>query len=159
MNDDRNDESKLVSPSAWPEIVRKIRARTPARIFVEPGAAYSTKLQLELRNDRAGAVDAVWTEFDMQRDLPPEFVTRWNLFQVSSQAESKSQFLLRPDAGRKLNHTARSLIAQRCCKSPDLQIVIGDGLSGAAVAEQVPVLFPLLQQRAAAQGWSVGQSV
>src|ERR1700761_5780977 len=63
MDDDRNDESKLVSPSAWPEIVRKIRARTPARIFVEPGAAYSTKLQLELRNDRAGAVDAVWTEF------------------------------------------------------------------------------------------------
>ena len=33
---------------------------------------------------------------------------------------------------------------------------IGDGLSGAALAEQVPGLFPLLIQRAQANGWTVG---
>jgi len=153
-----DDENKLASPPAWPEIVRKIRERTPARIFVERGAAYSTQMALELRRAHAGAVDAVWTEFDLQKGFPPEYAARWGLFQVSSNAESKSQFLLRPDLGRTLTENAKSLIAQRCPKAPDIQIVIGDGLSSAAVSAQVPILFPLLQQEFQDRGWSVGQS-
>jgi ethanolamine ammonia-lyase small subunit len=153
-----SDERNLATNPAWPEIVRNIRLRTPARIFVERGASYTTKMALELRGDHARAVDAVWTEFDLQKDFPPDFVARWDLFQVSSQAESKSQFLLRPDLGRKLSDAGRNLIAQRCVKSPDVQIVIGDGLSGAAVSEQVPKLFPLLHQRLNFNGWSVGVS-
>jgi ethanolamine ammonia-lyase small subunit len=152
------DDHKLDAAPAWPEIVRKIRERTPARIFVQRGASYSTKMELELRGARASAVDAVWTEFDLQRDFPSDFVEEWKLFQVSSQAETKSQFLLRPDLGRKLNHAGRDLVVQRCVRATDLQIVIGDGLSGAAVAEQVPALFPLLQERAHANRWSVGSS-
>lgn len=153
-----DNDQKLAATAAWPEIVRKIRERTPARIFVERGLAYSTKMSLELRGAHASAVDAVWTEFDLQRDFPPEFTAKWNLVQVSSKAESKSQFLLRPDLGRALSDSARELIAQRCPKSPDIQIVIGDGLSSAAVSAQVPHLFPLLQQRFRTLSWSVGQS-
>jgi ethanolamine ammonia-lyase small subunit len=153
-----DDDHKLTSPPAWPEIVQKIRARTPARIFVERGATYSTRMALELRSAHASAVDAVWTEFDLQKDFPPEFAARWGLFQVSSNAESKSQFLLRPDLGRTLSDSAKILIAQRCSKAPDIQIVIGDGLSSAAVSAQVPFLFPLLQQEFRDRGWSVGQS-
>ena len=153
-----DDDHKLASPPAWPEIVRKIRDRTPARIFVERGLAYSTQMALELRSAHASAVDAVWTEFDLQKDLPPELVERWSLFQVGSNAESKSQFLLRPDLGRTLSEGAKSLIVQRCPKAPDIQIVIGDGLSSAAVSAQVPQLFPLLQQKFRERGWSVGQA-
>jgi ethanolamine ammonia-lyase small subunit len=151
-------DQKLTSPTAWPEIVRKIRACTPARIFVERGLAYSTKMALELRSAHASAVDAVWTEFDLQKDFPPEFVAQWGLFQVSSKAQSKSQFLLRPDLGRVLSDTAKSLIVQSCPRVSDIQIVIGDGLSSAAVAAQVPLLFPLLLHQVRARGWSVGQS-
>jgi ethanolamine ammonia-lyase small subunit len=153
-----DDERKLVSAQAWPEIVRKIRERTPARIFVKRGLAYSTKMSLELRGAHASAVDAVWTELDLRRDFPPEFVAQWKLFQVSSRAESKSQFLLRPDLGRVLGDAAKSLILQRCPKGPDVQIVVGDGLSSAAVSAQVPLLFQLLQQEFQNRGWSVGQS-
>jgi ethanolamine ammonia-lyase small subunit len=153
-----SDEHKLAASPAWPEIVRKIRLRTPARIFVERGASYTTKMALELRGDHARAVDAVWTEFNLQQDFPSGFVARWELFEVSSQAESKSQFLLRPDLGRRLSDAGKKLLAERCLRSPDVQIVIGDGLSGAAVSEQVPGLFPLLQQRIRARGWSVGVS-
>ncbi len=153
-----SDDYNLSLPPAWPDIVRKIRARTPARIFVERGAAYSTQMELELRSAHASAVDAVWTEFDLQKDFPPVFIAQWKLFQVSSQAESKSQFLLRPDLGRKLSSAAKTLVLQNCPKAPNLQIVIGDGLSGAALSAQVPALFPLLQQQASARGWSVGQS-
>ncbi|MGB9514899.1 MAG: ethanolamine ammonia-lyase light chain EutC, partial [Candidatus Acidiferrum sp.] len=94
------DDDKLAPRASWPEIVRKIRARTPARIFVDRGASYTTQMQLELRGAHASAVDAVWTEFDLRKDFPPEFVAEWKLFGVSSEAESKSEFLLRPDRGR-----------------------------------------------------------
>src|SRR5438046_481461 len=41
---------------AWPEIVTKIRARTPARLIVgRSGAAYRTGTQLELRAAHANA--------------------------------------------------------------------------------------------------------
>ncbi len=153
-----SDEDNLASPPAWPEIVRKIRARTPARIFVRRGASYSTEMGLELRSARANAVDAVWAEFDLRRDLPPDFVTQHKLFQVSSQAESKSQFLLRPDLGRKLSDAGKNLVSERCGKSPDVQFVIGDGLSGAALTEQLPALFPILLERARANGWTIGSS-
>jgi ethanolamine ammonia-lyase small subunit len=152
------DDHILSPPLAWPEIVQKIRARTPARIFVERGASYTTQMELELRGAHANAVDAVWTEFDLQKDFPPDFVAEWGLFEVASQAQSKSQFLLRPDLGRKLSDAAKSLIGQRCTSAPDFQIVIGDGLSGAALSEHVPALFPLLQQRVRANGWSMGVS-
>jgi ethanolamine ammonia-lyase small subunit len=153
-----DDDNKLASPASWPEIVRKIRARTPARIFLERGLFYSTQMILELRGAHASAVDSVWTEFDLQNGFPNEFVARWSLFQVSSKAESKSQFLLRPDLGRSLNDGAKNSIVQRCPKAPDIQIVIGDGLSSAAVSTQVPLLFQLLQQKMRARGWSIGQS-
>jgi ethanolamine ammonia-lyase small subunit len=153
-----DDEHKLAPPPAWPDIVRKIRARTPARIFVERGAAYSTKMLLDLRGAQASAVDAVWTEFDLQKDFPLEFVAKWKLFQISSKAESKSQFLLRPDRGRDLGAAANDMIVRHCPKAPYIQIVIGDGLSSAAVSAQVPLLFPLLQHAFRDRGWSVGQS-
>jgi ethanolamine ammonia-lyase small subunit len=156
MND---DDRHLLLPSEWPEIVRKIRARTPARILANRGVAYSTQMGLELRGAHARAVDAVWTEFDLQKDFSQEFIEQWDLFQVSSQAETKSQFLLRPDLGRTLSDATKTLITQRCGKAPDFQIVIGDGLSRAAVAAQVPALFPLVLQRARARGWSIGQSL
>jgi ethanolamine ammonia-lyase small subunit len=154
MDDDRNS----LSLPDYPEIVRKIRARTPARIFVKRGSSYTTQMALALRSAHARAVDAVWTEFDLLKNLPPDLVAQSELFQVSSQAESKSQFLLRPDLGRKLSDSVRALIAQRCRRAADFQIVIGDGLSEAAVSEQVPALLPLLQERATTNGWSVGQS-
>lgn len=153
-----SDDHKPYSLFAWPEIVQKIRERTPARIFVERGASYSTQMQLDLRGARASAVDAVWSEFELHKDFPAEFVAQWNLFEVSSKAETKSQFLLRPDLGRRLSDLAISLIDQHCTKGADVQIVVGDGLSGSAVSVQVPALFPLIQQQFRDRGWSAGHS-
>ena len=56
--------------SDWPEIVRRVRAQTPARILSgRAGAAYRTKTQLELRVAHAAARDAVRTELDLGRDF------------------------------------------------------------------------------------------
>jgi ethanolamine ammonia-lyase small subunit len=112
---------------------------------------------LELRQAHAAARDAVRTELDMERDLGAAFIQQWKLFEVSTAARSKDEYLLRPDLGRRLDDTARRQIAARCPEQADLQIVLGDGLSITAVATQVPGLLPLIAGKARGRAWSLGQ--
>jgi ethanolamine ammonia-lyase small subunit len=140
------------------EIVKKLRAQTPARLLAgRSGAAYRTNTQLELREAHAAARDAVRAELNLSTDLGGDFVQKWNLFEVSSRAASKDEYLLRPDLGRHLNEAARAQVSRRCTTGHDLQIVIGDGLSVTAVAKQVPRLLPLLCEGAKTRGWSIGE--
>jgi ethanolamine ammonia-lyase small subunit len=149
--------SDELTRSSWPDLIEKIRARTPARVLVErAGAAYRTRTQLELRQAHAAARDAVRTEFNLEKDLGAEFVQRWGLFEVSTCANSKDEYLLRPDLGRRLNDGARQRLAGLPTQT-DLQIVIGDGLSVTAVATQVPQLLPLICNQASGRGWTLGQ--
>lgn len=135
-----------------------LRARTPARLVAgRAGEAYRTATQLELREDHAFAVDAVHSVLDLARDFTPPFVAAHLLFEVSTQARDKAEFLQRPQLGRLFGDVARSTIADRCPADIDLQIVIGDGLSSAAVVSQVPALLPLLLQGAGKRGWSLGR--
>jgi ethanolamine ammonia-lyase small subunit len=148
-----------LAAASWPEIVRRIRARTPARLLVgRAGAAYPTSIQLELREAHAAARDAVRAEMDARAIFGSSFLEQWKLFEVSTQAASKREFLLRPDLGRHFTESARAEILDRCSKGNDLQIAIGDGLSVPAVAAQVPPLMPLLYPSAIKRGWTVGQA-
>jgi ethanolamine ammonia-lyase small subunit len=79
------------------------------------------------------------------------------LFEVVTEARSKQEFLLRPDLGRSLGPAACAEIQRRGLASVDVQVVIGDGLSAAAVVAQVPALLPLLHVEAIARGWTWGQ--
>src|SRR6516164_7761643 len=89
------------------DLIERIRARTPARVLVDrAGAGYRTSTQLELRHAHAAARDAVRTELDLERDLGAECVRIWQLFEVSTQAGSKDEHLLRPDLGRRLREEA-----------------------------------------------------
>jgi ethanolamine ammonia-lyase small subunit len=139
-------------------LIDALRARTPARILVgRAGTAYRTATQLTLRSDHAAARDAVHAEVDLQRDLGAELVQRFSLFEVSTRAVGKEQYLMRPDLGRQLDDDARAAVAANCPAGADLQLVIGDGLSAAAVAAQVPALLPLLADAAARRGWVLGR--
>jgi len=141
-----------------PEIVRRIRARTPARILTgRAGAAYRTGTQLELREAHAAARDAVRAELELEAALGAEFISHWRLFEVGTEARSKEEFLLEPERGRHFSEPARLEISKRCPSRADLQIAIGDGLSVTAVAAQVPALLPLLAAGARERGWTVGQ--
>jgi ethanolamine ammonia-lyase small subunit len=144
---------------AWPEIVTKIRARTPARLIVgRSGAAYRTGTQLELRAAHANARDAVRAELELDKQLGADFVNQWGLFEVCTRGKSKDEFLLQPPLGRSFSEASQSDLLKRCLPTNDLQIAIGDGLSVAAVSAQVPILLPLLYQGAKARGWTVGQT-
>jgi ethanolamine ammonia-lyase small subunit len=140
-----------------PEIIKKIRAKTPARLLTgRSGAAYRTITQLDLRDAHAAARDAVRAELDLTTDLAA-VAEKWKLFEVCSQAAGKDEYLLRPDLGRHLNDASRATIKERCTPGHDLQITIGDGLSVTAIATQVPLLLPPLAEGARARSWTLGQ--
>jgi len=153
------EKDEAIGAPNWPEIVRRVRARTPARLLAgRAGAAYRTGTQLELREAHAAARDAVRAELDTRTIFSTSFVENWKLFEVSTRAANKEEFLLRPHLGRHFADSSRAEILHRCSKGNDLQIAVGDGLSVPAVAAQVPALIPLLCQSAIAKGWSVGQT-
>src|SRR3954447_7264167 len=90
-----------------PTLIDLARARTPARILVgRVGGSYRTATQLDLRQDHAAAVDAVHAELLPRRDWGAGFVEHWGLFEVRTRAESKAEYLRRPDLGRRLDDEA-----------------------------------------------------
>jgi ethanolamine ammonia-lyase small subunit len=152
------EDNKLAPSYDLSEIVKKVRAQTPARLLAgRSGAAYRTNTQLELREAHAAARDAVRAELNLSADLGEDFARKWNLFEVCSQAVTKDEYLLRPDLGRHFNEASGAEVSRRCNTGHDLQIVIGDGLSVTAVARQVPQLLPLLYEAARARQWSIGE--
>jgi ethanolamine ammonia-lyase small subunit len=153
------DSPGSTSGNDWSKAIQAIRARTPARILVgRSGLAYPTATQLELRQDHAAALDAVHAELNLERDFGREFIERRQLIEVRSQARDKIEYLMRPDLGRRFDEASRHEIIRRCPPKADLQVVIGDGLSAAAVATQIPGLLPPLEQEAKKQGWNFGQT-
>lgn len=151
--------SLVPSQSPTPQdLVEAIQTRTPARILVgRAGLSYRTRIQLELRQDHAVALDAVHAELEFRRDFGQDFVDHWKLFEARTRVGNKAEYLMRPDLGRRLDDESRKRIRERGFPCADLQLVIGDGLSSAAVLAQVPALVPMLEQGAHQRGWRVGQ--
>jgi ethanolamine ammonia-lyase small subunit len=141
-----------------PGALEAIRARTPARILVgRAGVSYRTATQLALRQDHAAALDAVHAEIRLDQDFSSDFVEHFQLFEVSTQAADKEEYLMRPDLGRRLSDAARAEVSSKCAGGADIQVMIGDGLSVAAVVKQVPPLLPLLEQGTCERSWSFGR--
>lgn len=140
-----------------PDSIARVRARTPARILTgRAGGSYRTATWLELRADHAAARDAVRDAIDLERDFGRAFLDRWDLFEVATLAGSKDEYLLRPDLGRSLRDDAKAAIAARRPRGADVQLVLGDGLSAAALIAQAPGLVPALAGELAAGGLRLG---
>lgn len=150
---------ELAAPGDVLALLNALRRRTPARLLVgRAGTSYRTETQLDLRADHCLALDAVRRELDIDVHLGAEFVREWGLFEVATECRSKDEYLMRPDRGRRLSDPARAEVVRRCPMGPALQVIIGDGLSVAAVATQVPKLLPLIAREAGRRGWGLGQT-
>ena len=151
--------NKLILNADSNDIVRRIKMHTPARLLVgRAGAAYRTETQLQLREDHAKARDAVRAELELKTAFDSEFIEKWKLFEVSTRASNKLEYLARPALGREFSDESRGKILKGCLPDNDIQIAIGDGLSVLAVQRQVPQLLPLLVEGARKSRWSIGQT-
>ncbi|MGB8543219.1 MAG: ethanolamine ammonia-lyase subunit EutC [Candidatus Acidiferrales bacterium] len=155
-----NERDVALNNSDLPEIVRKIRARTPARLLVgRTGASYRTSTQMDLREAHAAARDAVRAELNLEEIVDSAFVQRWGLVEVRTKARTKDEYLLRPDLGRHFDDESRTKMQSYCNVGNDLQVAVGDGLSVPAVAAQVPLLLSLLCEGANQRHWKIGKTL
>jgi ethanolamine ammonia-lyase small subunit len=114
--------------------LRDLRQLTPARVGLgRAGASMPTQALLEFTLDHARARDAVHAGFDVAAIVSGLDALGLTPLQVSSRAQSRKDYLRRPDLGRMLDQASQDLLA-RCPRAGcDLAIVIGDGLSPSAV--------------------------
>jgi ethanolamine ammonia-lyase small subunit len=133
---------------------------TPARIRVgRAGTAYPTSLLLQLRADHATARDAVYSAVDYTSGPVADVLDGLDPVHLCSAAGDRARYLVRPDLGRVLDTESRAELGRRGSRDADLQIIIGDGLSGTAVDRQVPVLLPALMEGARLRNWRCGRII
>jgi ethanolamine ammonia-lyase small subunit len=135
-----------------PEALKALMASTTARIGVgRSGPRYSTASLLLFQADHAVTQDALY------RDVDQKLLDDLGLFTVQTKITGgKQEYLLRPDLGRLLNDDAKRAVQEKCVKQANIQLVVGDGLSAAAVEANVREMFPVLKQGAQAAGLSLG---
>ena len=106
----------------------RMKAKPPARLGSgKAGPRYKTLTMLRFRADHAAAQDAVFSEVDT------EFAKRNDLLPVKTRCESKDEYLTRPDLGRCFDEHNAKTVKGVIDTPPTVQIVIGDGLSSAAI--------------------------
>jgi len=128
-----------------------LRELTPARVGLGRfGASMPTDALLAFTLDHARARDAVHAAFDAPRLVAELAGLGLEVTEVSSQAQGRRDYLRRPDLGRMLDADSRRGLEQRGVADAGLVIVVGDGLSPAAVnvhaAELIRHLVPRLAE-------------
>ena len=106
----------------------RLKLRTPARLGSgRAGPRYKTLTMLRFRADHAAAQDAVFSQ------VPEDFAQKNALVPVQTRCQDKDQYLTRPDLGRTFDEENKAKIKASVPTAPRVQIVIGDGLSSAAI--------------------------
>src|SRR3954469_21448793 len=114
--------------------IGRLRELTPARVGLgRSGASLPTEALLAFTLDHARARDAVHAAFDASILVAGLAGLGLDVSEVSSQAGSRRDYLRRPDLGRVLDADSRRALERRTGTASGLVIVIGDGLSPAAV--------------------------
>ncbi|MHA6481005.1 ethanolamine ammonia-lyase subunit EutC [Paenibacillus sp. strain BS8-2] len=130
---------KDISASSGLDAWNELRITTGARIDVgRSGTRPITSDMLKLRLDHAAAVDAVYSE------VPRRLIEEMGLVFAETQAVDKVQYLKRPDLGRKLTAESAEVLQTRCVHAPQVQIVVSDGLSAAAIEANLKVVYSSL---------------
>lgn len=105
-----------------------LKLKTPARIGVgRAGARYKTVTMLRVRADHAAAQDSCFSLVD------EEFVRRNQFIPVQTLCGDKDEYLTRPDKGRRFDQENQAVIQKTLGSNPRVALVVGDGLSSAAI--------------------------
>ncbi len=101
--------------------------------------------------------DLAVTKDTLNRVVDPGLLAEFGLFAVRTMVEGGTEeYLRRPDLGRRLSAEARTMLAARCIKGPDIQLCVGDGLSARAIEANLRKIFPVIRDGCATAGLSLG---
>jgi ethanolamine ammonia-lyase small subunit len=155
MSDSIDDPTTGAAP--W----EALRQFTDARIALgAAGVSQPTGAQLDFQLAHARARDAVHLPLDIDA-LSPALQTAWPHsgppLLLHSAAANRNVYLQRPDLGRRLDAPSRALLnnsddGNRRC---DLAIVVADGLSSRAIAQNAAPFLAALHLQVAAEAWTL----
>ncbi len=135
-----------------PEGLERLKSTTPARLGIwRAGTRFKVDPWLRFKIDLASAKDAVLKEVD------PELIEKLGLFTVQTVIKDKDEYLTRPDLGRKLSEEAKEKILKECPKSPDVQLVVADGLSSTAIEANALDFIPAFEEAIKNYGLKMGK--
>ena len=144
----------LVEGAAQPEAFRKLKEKTPARLGSgRAGARYKTLSMLRFRADHAAAQDAVFSQ------IPEDFAKKNDLVPLQTRCGSKDEYLTRPDLGRCFDEENQKVIKGVVPQPPRVQIVVGDGLSAAAIQANAMDCLAAIRDGLQLQGISLGKTL
>ena len=144
----------LVDAPADGEAFKRLKTRTPARLGSgRAGPRYKTLTMLRFRADHAAAQDAVFSQ------MPEDYGEKNGLVSVKTKCESKDMYLTRPDFGRCFDEENTAIIRSQLPQKPRVQIVIGDGLSSAAILHNAMDCMQAIRDGLKVQGIELGKTL
>ena len=144
----------LVEDAVDGEKFRKMKEKTPARLGCgKAGSRYKTLTSLRFRADHAAAQDAVFSQ------VPEDFAQKNGLVPVVTRCQDKDEYLTRPDLGRCFDEENQKKIKEAVPSAPQVQIVVGDGLSSAAILANAMDCMKTIQDGLRLKGISCGAPI
>ena len=144
----------LVDDPANGEKYKRMKQKTPARLGSgRAGPRYKTLTMLRFRADHAAAQDAVFSQ------VPEDFAQKNGLIPVQTCCKDKEEYLTRPDHGRCFDEENQKIICGALSGAPRVQVVVGDGLSSAAVMANAMDCLAAMKDGLKARGIELGQSL
>jgi ethanolamine ammonia-lyase small subunit len=144
----------LQEPAENKEAFAKLKARTPARLASgRAGARYKTVTMLRFRADHAAAQDAVFSQ------VPEDFAAKHDLLDTKTKCKDKDEYLTRPDLGRRFDEENQQKIKSAIPTSPKVQLVIGDGLSSAAIMANAMDCMAAIRDGLKVKGIDTGKAI
>lgn len=129
----------------------KMKEKTPARLGIgRTGPRYRTITQLRVRADHAAAQDSVFSY------VSEDFIKENNLIAVETLCKEKDEYITRPDLGRKFSDETIKFIKSKFGNSPKVLLVVGDGLSSAAIEANLKDIVPSIKQGLKMYGIEIG---
>jgi ethanolamine ammonia-lyase small subunit len=122
-----------------------LRAFTAARIALgRVGESIPLSESLQFKLAHAHARDAVYSSLDVSLLSQELTASKTSFLILHSQAETREQYLQRPDLGRLLHTTSREIVKDNAIGA-DICIILADGLSAHAInTNALPLLEALL---------------
>lgn len=118
-----------------------MKEKTPARLGVgRAGTRYKTITALRFRADHAAAQDSVFSY------VSEDFIKKNNLIPVETKCKDKDEYITRPDLGRNFNEETLKFIKEKFGGNPKVLLMVGDGLSSAAIEANITDIIPAIKQ-------------
>ena len=133
---------------------RRLKERTPARLGSgRAGPRYKTLSMLRFRADHAAAQDAVFSQ------VPEDYAQKHGLVPLQTCCKDKDEYLTRPDLGRKFSEDSEKELKKAISGSPRVVIVVGDGLSSAAILANAADCMAAIRDGLKLKGIDPGKAV